>query len=364
MQVEIGNITNNPQPCTNHLSSLPDSRGRYIVLDTETTGLDIRSDHLISISAIEILDGKITGSQFNAYVRTREEKKIIEGKEPKNKNKYYYIEEYSKEIFEIERHTLLSFLRFIGDSIIFAHNALFDFKFIDAELIKWGLSTIPIEKYRCTLQIARKFLTNQEKFNLGELCRYFDFKCEKKDFHHGPFDAFMCGRILLKLFELNEGKVKQKEFNLIQANINKDYDLINVTELKDENINNCMENTIYFDKKDLESERDNTQYNNDINQLANHLQKLEINNNKQEDCLLEEIKEVVQEKILTPLINLDSNLKIFENFEDEIKIEADLKQVEQQQPKNRMKNMMKNYYIDSLNKPSNNNARTINIKHK
>ena len=44
----------------NSFSCLPDKKGRYIVLDTETTGVDINKDFLISLSAVEIVDGKIS----------------------------------------------------------------------------------------------------------------------------------------------------------------------------------------------------------------------------------------------------------------------------------------------------------------
>jgi DNA polymerase III subunit epsilon len=342
--MQVLNNNENPQPATNHLGTLPDVKGRYIVLDTETTGFSALTNHLISISAIEILDGKITGSQFNAYVRTREDKYYS--------NKYYYIEEYSKEINEIERHTLQSFLRFVGDSIIFAHNANFDFRFIDAALTKWGLNTIPKERYRCTLQIARKYLTDHKEFKLGELCKYFDFKCDESDFHEGLYDAFMCGRILLKLFELKELKT-QKEFYLTETKNIKDCDKFKINNNQHKPIEKNskkqdLDHTIYLNTYQLENEKIKfrTKIDNE-NMLIGKMKKLTLKN--YDNCLIEKIIEPSKEKIIIPYY-LGPPCDIIKN--DEVSVE--LKQMQPQSINNKLKEITKNYYIKSLKRENNN----------
>ena len=49
---------------------IPPKKGRYIVIDTETTGLK-KNDHVVELGAHEILDGKLTGAQFHIYIRPR-----------------------------------------------------------------------------------------------------------------------------------------------------------------------------------------------------------------------------------------------------------------------------------------------------
>ena len=49
-----------------HLYKIPPKTGRYIVLDTETTGLNLE-DHVVELGAHEILNGKLTGAQFHIY---------------------------------------------------------------------------------------------------------------------------------------------------------------------------------------------------------------------------------------------------------------------------------------------------------
>ena len=53
-----------------HLYRIPPRLGRYIVLDTETTGLN-HDDHVVELGAHEIINGKLTGAQFHIYIRPR-----------------------------------------------------------------------------------------------------------------------------------------------------------------------------------------------------------------------------------------------------------------------------------------------------
>ena len=62
---------------------IPPRQGRYIVLDTETTGFEITSDRLISINAVEMIKGELTGMQFNAYLDKRFYESKIQNKNGK-----------------------------------------------------------------------------------------------------------------------------------------------------------------------------------------------------------------------------------------------------------------------------------------
>lgn len=251
----------------NYLSLLPGVKGRYIALDTETTGLDVKTDFLICISAVELIDGKLTGIQFNAYLRKRDLKN-------NNNNPCYFIEDYSDDIYECEKHTLINFCRFVGESIIFTHNSYFDYKFIDKAFKTWGLETIPYDRYRCTIKICKylipEFNKKKCKYNLEIICNYFNIKNKKNDFHHGLFDAFICGRILIKLFELAEKNIEKENIEkLIKMKSNENYnnneiiEIINhIDQLKLEE-NNV---TIYInDQQSTEIKLNETIYMNDLN---------------------------------------------------------------------------------------------------
>jgi DNA polymerase III epsilon subunit-like protein len=181
---------------------LPDKFGRYIVLDTDTTGLDIKEHKLISISAVEIINGHITGFQFNATLRKRD---IV----TKKNNKHYYMNDYASEgTYEIEKYIMENFLRFINDSKIFAHNAQFDFQFILNELNIWGLPIIHQNQLICTLKLSK--IVTGEKRTLESLCKYFAIDCNKEDFHNGLYDTYMLARVVCKIFGLYD-KLKEED---------------------------------------------------------------------------------------------------------------------------------------------------------
>ena len=132
------------------LSTLPIKLARYIILDTETTGL-LNEDHIIELAAVEVKNGKLTGIQFSGFFKARLKIKdrAFQIHHMDNnffqKNCEYYIED--------GKTLLMNFLDFLKDSLIFAHNADFDYKMLNRELEHYNLGSIKIERYRCTMRI-------------------------------------------------------------------------------------------------------------------------------------------------------------------------------------------------------------------
>ena len=125
----INNLNNNNKL----LEKFPENykNCRFILLDTETTGLDISRDKLISINAVEMINSELTGIQFNAYLHKRFNKST--------KPLMYYLSEYNYSREDNIKKSLETFLSFVSDSIIITHNALFDMKFINEELKRCSL---------------------------------------------------------------------------------------------------------------------------------------------------------------------------------------------------------------------------------
>ncbi len=187
---------------------------RFIILDTETTGLDINFDRLISINAVEMINTELTGIQFNAYLH----KRYSDNTRPL----MYYLSDYNYSRENNIKKSLETFLEFVSDSIIITHNALFDMKFINAELKRCGLKQIPLSQCICTLKILRNFkkigiLNKNYKLRLCDLCRYYNIEVDSKDLHQGIVDAIVFGRCLAKM--LDDG--------IYIYNDNYDYDEVN-----------------------------------------------------------------------------------------------------------------------------------------
>ena len=166
---------------------------REIVFDTETTGLDpFSGDKLVEIGAVELIDQIPTGKKFHEYInpmRSMSEEVIkIHG----------LTEEFlsDKPTFE---EICDDFLAFVGDdSVLVAHNATFDMKFINCELASVGREKINNDRVVDTLVIARKRFPGSS-VNLDELCRRFHIDNSARTVHGALLDAELLAEVYLEL---------------------------------------------------------------------------------------------------------------------------------------------------------------------
>ena len=171
---------------------------RFILLDTETTGLEISSDRLISINAVEMINSELTGIQFNAYLDKRYS--------PNTKPLMYYLSDYNYSRKDNIKKSLQTFLDFVKDDMIITHNANFDTKFINRELNKYKLKEISLNRCICTLKYFRNLkkmgiIDKNYGLKLCDLCHYYDIDVNPKDLHQGIVDTIVFGRVVAKMFD-------------------------------------------------------------------------------------------------------------------------------------------------------------------
>lgn len=193
-----------------------DCNGRLIVFDTETTGLKANPDHILSIAAYELIDGKLSGSQFECYLRPRV--KISKGASKVHGLYDSFYEEYFGDCYKEDKHKLVSFLKFVDDSKLVAYNAQFDYSFLNYELSYWGLNEIPKSNFICCMRMFRAIMSPIDpaikgNISLKKSSEYFGIKPLKEEFHSALFDAFICARILIKLMTVNS---KNKHINQVK----------------------------------------------------------------------------------------------------------------------------------------------------
>ena len=274
---------NNDKP----LNYFPESNKRYIILDTETTGLS-HNDDLISISAIEIINKQITGIMFNAYFHPRK---------TNNSTYLYFIEDYAHERINNAKNSMKDFIRFLGDSMIISHNSRFDLMFINKELRNLNMKEIPLSNTVCSLITARKWRNigvydNNMKLTVSDLCKYYGINVNNKDFHHGIVDSYVLGRVICKMWDHQDVILKQNDFkNNYFKDDNEDfwdffyeddYDIQENNELNFHynNINN-NENDKYKNEKNIKN--NNLEDNNKKKNNNNNKNKDKNNNNKNKD---------------------------------------------------------------------------------
>lgn len=209
---------------------------REIVLDTETTGLDVNNgDRIVEIGIIELENHVQTGKSFHYYLNperpSNPEALKVHGLTSK------FLEDKPKFIDIVDE-----FINFISDSNIIIHNASFDVGFINSELRKCEKVELNEKCIIDTLALAKKQFIGQS-VSLDALCRKFNLDISHREIHGAIKDAKLLAQVYL---ELIGGKQTTLEFN--STKIFSDYDLelthINIEGLYKNNEKRAKKNTI------------------------------------------------------------------------------------------------------------------------
>ncbi len=165
---------------------------REIILDTETTGLDpTKGDRVIEVGCIEIMNLVPTGKVFHKRIdpeRSVSPETIaitgITDEMLKGQPKFVDI--------------AADLVEFIGDSPIVAHNASFDIKFINSELLRCGFRTYEMSQAVDTVMMARRQAPGAPA-SLDALCKRFGIDNSNRTFHGALLDAQLLAEVYLEL---------------------------------------------------------------------------------------------------------------------------------------------------------------------
>ena len=139
---------------------------REIVFDTETTGLSpLSGDRMLEIGCVELINRIETGRTFHAYFNPG--RPMPSGAEAVHGLTDAFLSD--KPSFHDRCEELLEF---IGDSLLVAHNASFDFGFFNHELSLCGRPLICLSRMVDTLTLARQRHPGA-KHSLDALCTRF-----------------------------------------------------------------------------------------------------------------------------------------------------------------------------------------------
>jgi DNA polymerase-3 subunit epsilon len=165
---------------------------REIVLDTETTGLDPDQGHrLVEIAGVELIDHLPTGQSFHRYLNPErdmpEEAFRVHGLSAEFLRDYPLFGEVVEELVE-----------FLGDSRLVIHNAVFDLRFLNAELTTHGRETLGPGRAIDTLQLAQRKFPGAPN-NLDALCRRFAVDNSARTRHGALLDCELLAEVYLHL---------------------------------------------------------------------------------------------------------------------------------------------------------------------
>lgn len=165
---------------------------REIVLDTETTGLDPFQGHrVVEIGCVELLNRIPTGNTFHCYLNPERDMPA----------EAFNVHGLSAEF--LSDKPLFSavaddFLAFLGDSVLIAHNASFDFGFLCAELEKAKRETLTRDRVIDTIALARR-KHSAGPYSLDALCARYGIDNSRRTKHGALLDAEILAEVYLEL---------------------------------------------------------------------------------------------------------------------------------------------------------------------
>lgn len=165
---------------------------REIVFDTETTGLDPRTgDRMVEIGCVEMINLVPTGATFHAYYNP--ERDMPAGAEAVHGLSAAFLSD--KPLF---RDTFQELLDFIGNAPLIAHNAGFDFGFLNAELTLCGSEPVCMTRMVDTVQMAKKRHPGA-KLSLDALCTRYGIDRSHRVKHGALLDAELLAQVYVEL---------------------------------------------------------------------------------------------------------------------------------------------------------------------
>ncbi|MXP44469.1 DNA polymerase III subunit epsilon [Allopontixanthobacter sediminis] len=165
---------------------------REIVFDTETTGLDPRSgDRMVEIGCVEMINKVATGRTYHAYFNP--ERDMPAGAEAVHGLSAAFLSD--KPLFS---HKVQELLDFLEDAPLVAHNASFDFGFLNAELTIISREPVCTSRMVDTVALARKKHPGA-KLSLDALCSRYGVDRSHRVKHGALLDAELLAQVYVEL---------------------------------------------------------------------------------------------------------------------------------------------------------------------
>ena len=192
---------------------------KEVVLDTETTGLEVKEGHrIVEIGCVELDNYVITSKKFHCYLNP--ERKVSE--------QAFKVHGYSDEFLLTQkkfRDIADEFLDFIKDKNLVINNASFDLAHLNNELSLKKKKKIDESVVIDTLQIAREKFPGSQ-ISLDALCKRYKIDNTKRKKHSAIIDCELLNKVYINLigqkeplldFQINEINEINKEKNNINS---------------------------------------------------------------------------------------------------------------------------------------------------
>ncbi|BDG75199.1 DNA polymerase III subunit epsilon [Roseomonas fluvialis] len=189
---------------------------RQIILDTETTGLDpLQGDRIIEVAAVELVNLLPTGAVFHRLVDPQRDIPA----EATRIHGFTNGDLAGKPRFP---EIIAELVAFLGDSPIIAHNAPFDFGFLDAEFRRGGAPPLDRSRMIDSLALAKQRYPGMPN-SLDALCRRLGIDNSMRTAHNAILDCRLLAEVYLELmggkqpgFDLAAALASQRQVIAVQ----------------------------------------------------------------------------------------------------------------------------------------------------
>ena len=174
---------------------------KEIILDTETTGLDVKDGHrIVEIGCLELDDFVLTSKKFHCYLNPQ--RKVSE--------QALKIHGYTDEFLSKQKKfsdIVDEFLEFIKDKKLIIHNAGFDLSHLNNELSILGKDKIIKSNVIDTLELARNKYPGSQN-SLDALCKRYKIDNSKRVKHTALVDCELLSKVYINLTGQKEPLLK------------------------------------------------------------------------------------------------------------------------------------------------------------
>ncbi|MFM9825400.1 PolC-type DNA polymerase III [Flavobacterium sp.] len=174
----------------NYMSKFEKKSNRFVVLCTETSGLNPNKDVIISMGAFGIIDNTIhIGDNFEVILL---QYKYLHNNGLSNE---FIIDSKMKKLSEPD--AIIKFIDFIGNSTLVGHHIDFDVEMINIALEKMDCGRLKNEALDVDIMYRKLHDITNKQFSLDELCD--QYKLPKSDRNSSTEDAYKIALLFLKL---------------------------------------------------------------------------------------------------------------------------------------------------------------------
>ncbi|MFB9080467.1 3'-5' exonuclease [Flavobacterium procerum] len=173
-----------------YLTKFETKPNKFVVLSTETSGLNPNKDVILSLGAFSVIDDSIV-------IKENFETVLLQYKflQDNGLSNEFIIE--SKMTKMPEPDALEAFVNFIGNAVLVGHHINFDIEMLNASLERLDCGRLKNEALDVDVMYRKLTDINDKQFSLDDLCEIY--KIPKSDRNSSSEDAYRIGLLFLKL---------------------------------------------------------------------------------------------------------------------------------------------------------------------